>query len=254
MKEFTHCLNCSKPVYEFFCPNCGQKTDTHRITIKHFFMHDLLHGFWHIDRGILFTLRETFVRPGQAALDYIGGKRIRYYNVFYLLLIVLGTNVLVDHYIGILAPDRIDYSEPGGKIDLFVSQYMKFFIFGVVPLFALNSKIIFKRLGLNYAENLIIGGIMVLGMTLLNLPWYLFFAIDSLTTTPIMGFISNMVVLLLLLFPVYVLYDATKNVYKLWAFSIRILAFYMFVILEAILVSLLLILIVTDGTMDLTKI
>ena len=44
--------------------------------MKHFVMHDLLHGVWHLEKGILFTLKETIIRPGQAALDYIKGKRV----------------------------------------------------------------------------------------------------------------------------------------------------------------------------------
>ena len=92
MKQGT-CLNCNTEIENNFCSNCGQKTDTHRITLKHFLMHDLLHGIWHLEKGILFTIKETFMRPGQAALDYITGKRIRYYNVFYLSLLVLALNL-----------------------------------------------------------------------------------------------------------------------------------------------------------------
>ena len=37
------------------------------------------------------------LRPGQAALDYISGKRVKYYNVFYLSLLVLAVNILLLH-------------------------------------------------------------------------------------------------------------------------------------------------------------
>jgi hypothetical protein len=58
----------------------------------------MLHGVWHLEKGILFTLKEIFVRPGQAALDYIHGKRIRYYNVFYLSILLIGLNILLSHF------------------------------------------------------------------------------------------------------------------------------------------------------------
>lgn len=80
-----------------FCPSCGQKTDTHRIVLKHFIFHDLIHGVWHLEKVIVFTLKETILRPGQAALDYISGKRIKYYNVFYLSLLVIAVNILLLH-------------------------------------------------------------------------------------------------------------------------------------------------------------
>src|SRR5690606_36523782 len=92
------CLNCQQPASGKYCSNFGQKTDTHRITLKHFLAHDLLHGFWHLDRGILFTVKEAIVRPGKAALDYISGKRVRYYNVFYLSLLLIALNVVLWHF------------------------------------------------------------------------------------------------------------------------------------------------------------
>src|SRR5690606_21269807 len=78
----TNCLNCGKQLTDKFCSGCGQKSDTHRISFKHFIAHDVLHGTFHIEKGILFTAKEALVRPGKAALDYIAGKRIKYYNVF----------------------------------------------------------------------------------------------------------------------------------------------------------------------------
>ncbi|ESU25140.1 hypothetical protein FEDK69T_01070 [Flavobacterium enshiense DK69] len=49
----TNCLNCDTSLSGKFCSNCGQKTDTHRITFKHFIMHDVLHGVWHFESDIL---------------------------------------------------------------------------------------------------------------------------------------------------------------------------------------------------------
>lgn len=86
-----NCLNCDTPLGGKFCYECGQKSDTHRITARHFIFHDLVHGVWHLDKGLLFTLKETFTRPGYAAMDYINGKRVRYYNIFYLMILVLGS-------------------------------------------------------------------------------------------------------------------------------------------------------------------
>lgn len=92
------CMNCSSEVHSRYCPDCGQKSPTSRITLPHFVRHDLMHGLWHIDKGILFTLREALLRPGQAALDYIRGRRIRYYNVFYLSLMIIGLVLVLKHF------------------------------------------------------------------------------------------------------------------------------------------------------------
>jgi hypothetical protein len=66
----TTCLNCQAEIDKNYCSTCGEKTDIHRITVKHFLFHDLLHGVWHIDKGILFTLKETIVRPGSGTRLY----------------------------------------------------------------------------------------------------------------------------------------------------------------------------------------
>src|SRR5690606_2344353 len=76
--------------------------DTHRITFKNFIFHDVLHGTFHIERGILFTTKQALIRPGKAALDYISGKRRRYYNVFYLILITIGLIIFLRHFNDVL--------------------------------------------------------------------------------------------------------------------------------------------------------
>ena len=128
-------------------------------------MHDLLHGVWHLEKGILFTLKETITRPGQAALDYIKGKRIRYYNVFYLALLVIGLNILLLHFKDIQLEKTAEVvNNNKNTLNDFVSKYSKIILFCIVPIFSINAKLIFKRLKLNIAEHFILGGITLLGL------------------------------------------------------------------------------------------
>jgi hypothetical protein len=93
-----NCLNCGKELMGLYCYGCGQKADTHRISFKNFIFHDLLHGTFHIEKGMFFTAKQALIRPGHAALDYISGKKIRYYNVFYLILITAGLMLFFRHF------------------------------------------------------------------------------------------------------------------------------------------------------------
>lgn len=92
------CLNCNRSVENKYCSFCGQKIDTHRLTPRHFFFHDIVHGVWHLDKGIFYTLKQAIIRPGSASLDYILGRRIAFYNIFYLCLILIGINLFLNHW------------------------------------------------------------------------------------------------------------------------------------------------------------
>ncbi len=161
-----YCLNCGDTTEKKFCSNCGQKTDTHRLTPKHFFFHDIVHGVWHLDRGILFTLKEAIIRLGQAALDFIKWKRIKYYNVFYLSLLLIGLNLIIAKLF-VKFNENANLEETG--FEKVLSQNVKVFIFLFVPVFAYLSSWIFKKMKLNIAEHFIPAGITLLRILIINL-------------------------------------------------------------------------------------
>jgi len=93
--ENKHCLNCENDLAGKFCSNCGQRSDTHRMTLKHLVFHDIIHGTFHFEKGMLFTAKQALLNPGKAALDYISGKRVNYDNIFYFILMSLGIITLL---------------------------------------------------------------------------------------------------------------------------------------------------------------
>jgi hypothetical protein len=232
--EHNYCLNCEFIIDNEFCPNCGQKTNTHRIVLKHFILHDLLHGVWHLEKGIVFTLKETILRPGQAALDYIMGKRIKYYNVFYLSLLIIALNILLLHFKELIFP-KIEELTPLKTMNLndFFSQYSKIALFCIVPILAFNAKLIFKKLQLNLAEHLIIGGITLLGMLILSTVYIsLSFLNEYITSHDIVGFFAMLFFLAVPLFPIWAYKNLTKGLYKFWSFSWRMFCFYLLSLTE----------------------
>ena len=161
--QSNNCLNCNTNVSGNFCHECGQKTDTHRITVKHFITHDLIHGVWHIDKGIPYTLKQIFTRPGHASMDYIAGKRVKFYNVFYLSLLVLGLFLLVTLDDKEMLEEINEAPEVARKFAGVLYNYSKVFIFMFIPLSAFCGKVIFNRMEINFAEHLIIAGFIILG-------------------------------------------------------------------------------------------
>ncbi len=180
------CLNCKKELIDKYCSGCGQKADTKRISLKNFIFHDLLHGTFHIEKGMLFTAKESLTRPGKAALDYISGKRIRYYNVFYLVLITIGLILFFQHFYdkiyislgGKLTQETTHLNEASIAIDKIFSQKSKIIIFLFIPFAALNSFLLFRKKKLNLSEHSIIAGLILLGMLLLSAIGNLFFYLD----------------------------------------------------------------------------
>jgi len=235
--EHHYCLNCNFDIDNKFCPSCGQNTDTHRIVMKHFIMHDLLHGVWHLEKGILFTLKETIIRPGQAALDYVNGKRIRYYNVFYLALLVIGLNVILLHLKDTHIEEAAEtVKNSQNKLNEFVFKYSKIILFCIVPIFSLNAKLIFKRLKLNIAEHFILGGITLLGLLIISAVVFLFSFLNVALDLNIFDFAKVFIALLLLIFPAWSYFNATKNLYKFWGFLWRIISFYLLTLFEFLLI------------------
>ena len=238
MSTPTHCLNCNEPVLKKYCPNCGQKTDMHRITFKHFIFHDLLHGVWHLEKGILFTLKEAFVRPGQAALDYISGKRVRYYNVFYLSLLMIGLHYLLLNLYEHFRDEAVNVDpQSGPNFNTFFNENAKFILFSIVHILGLNGYLFFKRLQLNLAEHLIIAGICLLGMLELTLLFsFLNFLNEKLILGEVLGMLEVFAFFGIVLYPIWVYSNAIKKVYFKWAKFWRITLFYGFVFLQIVII------------------
>lgn len=251
----TNCLNCGHSLSNKFCAQCGQKADTHRITVKHFIEHDLLHGVFHIDKGILFTIKETFTRPGHAAMDYIKGKRVSYYNIFYLLVIIIGLNLLILHYLKENADaghhgEVVAFEGDWKKLGQFFKDNIKAFILSFIPLFALNAYLVFWRVKLNIAEQHIIAGFVLLGCALMALCINLLGMLPFSWQTGFVGIISEIIGYVLLLFPLFVYYTAFGAYYKKLGFLWRIIMMYFIFFIQILIILLTVVYFLTGGAVE----
>jgi len=230
------CLNCNETVVDKFCSHCGQKTDTHRITFKHLIFHDIVHGVWHIEKGILFTLKSALSRPGKAATEYIAGKRIRYYNIFYLILIFIGLTIVLENKILIL--DTIygidlDYN-PDEEFNAFIDYYSKLLITSLIPFFALFGFLLFKKSKYNFSEHFVIAGMIFLGIIVLNFLFSFLLLFKYTTTFDFIAEVADILLLaVLLLFIVFGYYNALGKSYTKIGFLWRIVT--LLVLLVAIM-------------------
>lgn len=79
------CLNCGTRLSGPYCSLCGQKDQERILPLGHL-LHDVFHEIWHLDARFLHTLK-ALLRPGLLTLDYVAGRRMRWFPPFRLYLI-----------------------------------------------------------------------------------------------------------------------------------------------------------------------
>ena len=138
------CRNCNNEFEGIYCNVCGQKR-AHRLDTKHV-IHEILHVFTHTDKGILSFIPIIMFRPGFFALDYVEGRRKRYFNVFQYLVIIVGIITFLmtkTHYMENIA---ITFDPSSGKASVIVrsvqeklvnaiQRYLNLFLFALIPVF-----------------------------------------------------------------------------------------------------------------------
>lgn len=181
------CANCAHPIErdsQKFCPECGQPTPAHRIDWQ-FLSHELQHSVFHVDKGILFTIRHLLTRPGHMIRDYIQGKRGNHFKPVLLIMILGAVVTLLSKYVlgmGLLqgfakiqtvtpaesAEVRKEVGiDPQGFVQSFsdagnwMSDHFAVATLLLLPFMALAFKIAFRKFrNLNYPEWLVISAFL----------------------------------------------------------------------------------------------
>lgn len=107
------CLNCGTEFTGKYCPECGQKASTGRMTVKKS-LQSLLATITSFDGRFFRTMGNLFWRPGHMVRDYITGKRALYVHPVSLL------STLVAAYLFVIFIFSID----PGSIHILSDDYM----------------------------------------------------------------------------------------------------------------------------------
>jgi hypothetical protein len=214
------CLNCEGNLLpdQKFCSQCGQQAQVKRFTLGHF-MHEVFHAFTHADKGIVFLLKESFMRPGIVAKEYIAGKRKKYFNPFTFFLILAAFYVLSaslkahDDNSSKSIPDSILKIENPVKkqesiliyqrvikAQQFFSKNANVVAMIAVPFFAFYFWLIFYRRAYNYSEHLVANLLFIsfsnLAFTLLVFPIQMLLKNSSVENfVPLLGLILQWIYL-----------------------------------------------------------
>lgn len=91
------CLNCGNEFEGNFCPECGQKADTGRFTMR-FILENMVTAVLGRDGSLWFTLKNLFTRPGSMIVDILNGKRKRYFSPFPMLFFALTLFIVITSF------------------------------------------------------------------------------------------------------------------------------------------------------------
>jgi hypothetical protein len=197
------CRNCDRALAagQAYCGGCGQQRVATRLTL-HEIGHDLVHALVHVDRSVLSLVRMLLVRPGGVALDYVEGRRKRYFGPFAFLVVMAALASAAVAYTGLPVT-----TNRGNVVAEFLQAHVNLIFLVEVPVLAGWLRLLQARAGYTFAEHLVLAAyassMRILFGTLVVLPaWYL------LAPGPALS--QRLYVLYLALWPLYFGYACTQ--------------------------------------------
>lgn len=168
MKE---CVNCGFHNDHKYCPECGQKMQINRVTLRGVFS-EFFAKWLGFDNQFARTLKSLFTAPGLVTLSYLSGNRVRFIGPLAYLVIMTTIMIFSFSIFGIEISDFLTKSnqelsannaelsqfqiELQAKVFEFIANYFRFFAVILIPFWALTIGWFFRKEGYNYTERVVI--------------------------------------------------------------------------------------------------
>ncbi len=162
------CINCSTEFEGKFCPNCGQRANVKRMSLRESWT-DFWSRVYGFDGMFPRTMTDLTVRPGVAAKRFIGGNRVMYYGPVGYFFLMITVCLLVFGMIGIdyfdfikgmqKAISQVSQSPKASEkisdyIQRLVADNLKIFAFLIIPFEAFTARyLVFRKSGFNFLEH-----------------------------------------------------------------------------------------------------
>jgi hypothetical protein len=168
-----NCKNCNNEVDLNFCSTCGHPSIIKRID-GHYITHEIEHVL-HFERGILYTVKELIVNPGESVRNYISENRSRLVKPIIFIIITSLIYTLISRFFHI-EDEYIKYEglEKSSIVKILGWLQGNYGYMNILTgmFIAMWLKVFFKKYGYNFFE-LLIMLCFVLGISMLI---YAFFA------------------------------------------------------------------------------
>ncbi len=169
---------------EEFCSNCKQNIKPKRID-GHYILHEIEHVL-HFDRGILYTIRELLIRPGENIRNFISENRSRLVKPVLFIIVTSLIYTIISHFFHIEEGYiKIDAAKGMqlNTINHWVQSHYGYSNIIMGGFIAFWLKIFFKKYDYNFFEILILL-CFILGMEMLMFSVFAIF--EGVTKYPLM--------------------------------------------------------------------
>ncbi|WP_125720883.1 DUF3667 domain-containing protein [Flavobacterium ustbae] len=149
----TICKNCNTTFTGKFCNNCGQTAETHPITVAYLW-HDIQHSLLHFDKGIIYSFRELFSRPGHSVREFIEGKRVKHFKPLSLVVVTASLYAFLYHYFDINIFQSADQNPEVDISDFkkWTTDHFSWFTIITIPIYTIGTYVCFRKQGHNFIE------------------------------------------------------------------------------------------------------
>lgn len=190
-----NCKNCGTELHQNYCPNCGQPRELKRIGGK-YILHEI-QDVLNFERGILFTIKELLIRPGENVRGFISENRSRLVKPILFIIVTSLIYSLINQFFHI-EDSYIQFEEANQSTTGIIFQWIQDhygyanIIMGIF--IAFWTKLFFKKYGYNFFEILILL-CFIMGVGMLIYSVFALFQgltqIDLMQIAGILGFIYS---------------------------------------------------------------
>jgi len=162
-----NCKNCGKIIEGNFCSHCGQNSKVGKVNLSNF-LNEISESVFQINKGLFFTLKELFVRPGHGVKEFLNGKRKNHFKpvayvltfstLYFLISRLTGENTWMNDIISGFSIGVND-SDSGKEIPSFLTWLSENFAYAnllLLPIFSFASYLSFIGFKKNYLEHIVL--------------------------------------------------------------------------------------------------
>lgn len=161
-----HCQNCNQDINGNFCSNCGQKK--YKRIDKKYIWDEIQYTILHTNKGFLYSVKNILKNPGATAKEFIEGNRVNHYKPILLAFVLSGLSAFVSYKVLGFKEVMTEFmNEKHLNSNLmtdmmsFITSYNSILMLFMIPLFALITKIGFRKWGHNYYEHVVMNAYIV---------------------------------------------------------------------------------------------